>query len=75
MAGITLAEAESRLAAYLAAEEKVLLGQAYQIDGRSMTRANLAQIQEGIDLWNKRVQEISSRATGSGRRRSLSPGW
>jgi len=75
MAGITLADAQDRLQEYLNAEAKVLLGQEYELAGRRMTRANLGEIQKGIDLWNKRCQELSARATGNGRRRTLSPGW
>lgn len=64
MAGITLAQAEARLGEYLDAEAAVLTGQSYTIAGRQMTRADLKAIQTGIDLWNQRVQRLSSRATG-----------
>jgi tRNA(Leu) C34 or U34 (ribose-2'-O)-methylase TrmL len=64
MAGITLAEAEARLAAYLAAEEAVLTGQQYEINGRMLRRANLDQIQAGVTLWNDRVERLSARAAG-----------
>jgi hypothetical protein len=62
MAGITLAQAEAKLTAYLAAEDAVLTGQAYTIGGRSMTRADLAQIRAGIAAWEQRV----IRLTGQG---------
>lgn len=75
MAGLTLAQAEAQLAAYLAAETKVLTGQRVEIDGQSLTRANLEQIQTGIDAWNKRVQELSARAGGTGRSRTVAPNW
>lgn len=55
MAGITLAQAEAQLALYLAAEQAVLTGQAYTIGGRSLTRADLSSIQDGIKLWNDRA--------------------
>lgn len=64
MAGITLAQAEAKLAQYLAAEEAVLLGQQYQIGERMLRRADLGAIQKGIDLWNQRVQQLSARAGG-----------
>jgi hypothetical protein len=67
MAGITLAQAEARLTEYLAAESAVLGGQAYEIAGRRMTRANLAEIQAGIDLWDKRAKTLAAAATGRGR--------
>lgn len=71
MAGITLAQAEAQLTLYLAAEEKVLSGQSYEIAGRRLTRANLAEIQTGINTWNDRVKQLSLRATGRGRARTV----
>jgi len=59
MAGITLEQAEARLAKYLEAEEKILLGQAVEIDGVKKTRADLAAIQKGIALWEGRVARLS----------------
>lgn len=71
MAGITLAQAQSQLDAYLAAETAVLAGQKYEIGGRMLQRANLAEIQAGITIWNQRVQQLSARS--SGRRASAVP--
>jgi hypothetical protein len=73
MAGITLQQAETQLAAYLAAESAVLAGQAYSIGGRSVTRANLAEIRSGIDSWNARVVQLSNRAEGRSRGRTVVP--
>ena len=63
MTGITLEMAQARLEKYLAAEEKILLGQAVDMDGVRLTRANLADVQQGVTLWNKRVNML----TNSGR--------
>ena len=63
MAGITLAQAEAQLAAYLAAEAAVLAGQSYSIAGRSLTRANLDAIQQGIKIWDDRVQKLATSTT------------
>ncbi|MCE2910384.1 MAG: DUF6148 family protein [Burkholderiaceae bacterium] len=71
MAGLTLAQAQAQLDAYLAAETAVLGGQEYEIGGRRLRRADLRSIQQGITLWNQRVQELSAR--GSGRGRSITP--
>lgn len=71
--GITLTQAETQLAAYLAAETAVLTGQEYEIAGRRMKRANLAEIQSGIKLWNERVQALTLSAQGRGRCRTISP--
>jgi Family of unknown function (DUF6148) len=64
MAGITLAQAQTQLNAYLAAEAAVLTGQAYEIAGRKLTRADLDSIQKGVTLWNSRVSTLSSQAQG-----------
>lgn len=64
MAGITLAQAEARLTEYLAAEKTVLSGQAYSIAGRSLTKADLQWIQEGIERWDQRVKSLSTSTGG-----------
>ena len=60
MAGITLAQAEAQLANYLAAETAVLSGQAYSIAGRSLTRADLSAIREGVKYWNAKVKKLTA---------------
>lgn len=64
MAGINLAIAQAKLDAYLAAETAVLTGQKYEIEGRMLQRANLAEIQTGINIWDQRVKRLSARASG-----------
>jgi len=64
MAGITLAIAQAKLDAYLAAETAVLSGQKYEIEGRMLQRANLNEIQAGINAWDQRVKRLSARAAG-----------
>lgn len=59
MAGITLETAQQRLNDYLAAEAKILDGQEVVVDGRKRTRADLAAVQKGIELWNGRVLKLS----------------
>ena len=71
MAGITLAQAEAQLAAYLAAETAVLGNQSYEIAGRRLTRADLATIQEGIKLWSARVDTLAASSAGTGRTRTI----
>ena len=60
MSGITLETAERKLAAYLAAEDAVLTGQEYSIGTRRLTRADLAEIRDGIAAWEQRVIRLSS---------------
>ena len=71
MAGITLTQAQTQLSAYLAAETAVLTGQQYEIAGRMLRRADLAQIREGITTWDARVKTLSMAATGRGRSRTV----
>lgn len=59
MAGITLAAAQARLDAYLAAELAVLGGQEYEISGRRLKRADLREIRAGISVWDQRVKDLS----------------
>ena len=61
---LTLSDAETKLAQYLAAEEAVLTGQSYSIAGRSLTRADLEYIQKGVKLWNDRCLEFGADAQG-----------
>lgn len=71
MAGITLESAQAQLNLYLAAEAKVLEGQQYEIAGRMLKRADLADIHAGISLWDSRVKQLTNRATGRGRSRTI----
>lgn len=59
MAGITLEQAQAKLDAYLTAETAVLAGQDITIDGTRFTRADLAAVQKGIEIWNGRVNRLS----------------
>ena len=64
MAGITLAQAEAKLTAALAALEKAMSVQAYSIAGRSKTNANLEALQRSVDYWDNKVKELSGGRTG-----------
>lgn len=73
MAGITLAQAQAQLDSYLAAETAVLSGQSYEIAGRRLNRANLAEIQAGITIWLQRVNTLTGSAVGRCRARTMMP--
>ena len=75
MPAITLETAQAQLAAYLAAEEKVLLGQSATVDGRTLQLADLNAIQRGIKLWESRVDVLENKSLGRGRCRTVAPGW
>jgi flagella basal body P-ring formation protein FlgA len=59
MAGITATQAETQLAAYLDAEQKILRGQRVSMSGKDLTRADLAAVQKGVELWDKRVKSFA----------------
>ena len=60
MAGITLAQAEAKLTAYLTAENDILTrGQSAAIKGRNLTRASLAEVREGVTYWQGMVQNLT----------------
>lgn len=73
MAGITLAQAQAQLDAYVAAEAAVLNNQSYKIGQREFKRADLAAIQAGIDRWSAKVEALSMTRANGGRGRSIVP--
>ncbi|MDH5541963.1 MAG: DUF6148 family protein [Nitrospinota bacterium] len=64
MAGITLEQAEAKLAEWMAADTAVASGQAYSVAGRSLNRADAAQIRENITYWNAQVNKLSKGSGG-----------
>ena len=59
MAGITLAQANTQLTSWLAADTAVATGQSYSIGGRSLTRANAKEIRDNITFWDKHVKRLT----------------
>lgn len=74
MAGITLEQAQASLDAYLAAEAKILKGQKVELDGRSLTRADMDAVQRGITTWDARVKQLAGQSAGRSRMRTVRPG-
>jgi len=64
MPGITLAQAQAKLDEYLAAETAILSGQRYTIGGRSLDRAQIQFVQQGIEIWDARVKKLSVNSSG-----------
>lgn len=60
MAGITLEQATEQLTAHLNAQLAVLANQSVEIDGVRKTRANLAEIREGIRYWQGVVAKLTN---------------
>jgi hypothetical protein len=59
MAGITLAQAEAQLTAWLAASINVAAGQAVSMGGKSLTMVDSTKIQQQIDYWQSKVDVLS----------------
>ena len=59
MAGITQAQAEAKLTTWLDAEDACATGQSYEISGRILTRANLKEIAERVEYWDRKVKRMS----------------
>lgn len=67
MAGITLETAKKHLSAWLEAELTITTGQSYTIGSRVLTRANLTEIRNAIDYWNKKVITLENAKKAGGR--------
>lgn len=68
--GITLVQAQTALAAWIAADAAVATGQEYEIDTgagrRRLKRVDAPEIRRMIDYWQGKVEAL----TPSGRRRT-----
>ncbi|WP_420578792.1 DUF6148 family protein [Oceaniradius stylonematis] len=67
MAGITLAQAQAQLDAWLEASVQVARNQSYSINGRSLTRADASDIQNQIAYWQSWVTRLTHSASGRSR--------
>lgn len=73
MAGITLTQAETNLAAWLTASEKTAQGKSYTIGGRSLSRSDASEIRDMINFWQGHVTRLSSGGRGGRRMRGGTP--
>ena len=68
MPGITLEQAETQLASWIAADQAVAKGQSYQLDTgeykRSLTRADAPEIRKNLIYWNRMVDRLSRGGIG-----------
>ena len=68
MAGITLAQAQAQLDAWLAASLAVANSQEYRIGDRMLTRTDAAEVRQQVAYWQDQVNRLT--AVGTGRRRT-----
>ena len=64
MAGITLAQAEAKLAEWMAADTAVASGQSYSIDNRTVTKAQALEIRNNIKFWDEQCRILAASPTG-----------
>ncbi len=63
--GITSTQAQEHLDAWLAADLAVAKGQSYSLAGRTLTRADAAEIRENVEYWEARVNRLANGSTGA----------
>ena len=56
---ITLSQAQTQLDAWLAADAATASRQSYTVNGRSVTRADAAEITNKIEYWSAKVDMLS----------------
>lgn len=56
---ITLQDAETKLAEWMAADTAVASGQMYELNGRRLSRVDGAEIRENIKFWNSECIRLS----------------
>jgi len=59
MAGITLAQAEAKLATWMDALDALATSQSYTIGNRELRRADLKDVKDQIDYWDAKVQNLT----------------
>lgn len=64
MPGITLAQAEAKLALWLEAEDRIASGQSYTIGERTLQRADLDAVRKSITFWDGQVKALSNSGAG-----------
>jgi len=74
MSGITLAQAQAQLDAWLAASTAVATGQEYRIGDRMLKRADSADIRSQIKYWQSQVERLANGGGGGIRLRGITPG-
>lgn len=60
---------KKKLETWLAAEEAIATGQRYQIDDRSLTRADLYDVRKEIEFWEGKLAVAEAEERNGGRNR------
>ena len=70
---ITLAEAQAQVAAWREASLALAKGASYTLDGRSLTRANAAEVKQMLDYWTRLETQLRRAARPNPPRLSVDP--
>ncbi len=60
---ITLSQAQAALDAWIAADIAVAKGKSYSMNGRTLSLAEVKDIREQIQYWERRVAALQSNST------------
>lgn len=69
MTAISLETAKEHLDMWLEAECRVAVNQSYTVQGKTYTRADLADIRKQVEFWENKVEHIQNVNKGRGRSR------
>lgn len=61
---ITLEQAQAQLDTWMNASLKISSGQSHSFNGRSLTQANLSDVNKQIMYWERRVKALQASAAG-----------
>lgn len=77
MAGITLEQANTQLANWLALLTKLSTSDAKMVTygDRHYTRRDIAEVQAEVDRWDQAVKQLERRAKGLNRSARVVPSW
>ena len=68
--------AQCRLELYIDAEQAILSGQSYSVEGLQLTRANLLQVQNMIRALTNEIEALTSKLNKTNKhRRVIIPQW
>lgn len=73
--GISYETAKQKLEMWLKAEDAIALSQSYTIEGRSLTRANLAEVRQAIEYWGDLVSRMEQGVQGIKLQRVMPCDW
>ena len=75
MSGITLEQAQAKLAGWLDSDTRLQSNQEVRHDGRVLRRSDAMEVRNNIDYWDKKCKELEAAGNAAGRSRTVSANW